>query len=90
MKSTPMGSKIELTRGGYLLRFSKSFLYIPGAAWSSNHLQPVKQATKCGRSITQLHDNGHITRAKEPLQPTGMGGQVDHSTQPGISPIYRR
>lgn len=84
MKNTSMGSKIELTRGGYLLRFSKPLLYIPGPGLVISHLQPVKQATKCGRSFTQLH----ITRAKEPPQPTGMGGQVDHSTQPG--PIYRR
>lgn len=44
MKNTPIDSKIELTRGVHLLRFSKSFLYIPGAAWSSTRLQPVKQA----------------------------------------------
>lgn len=44
MKNTPIGSKIELTRGVHVLRFSKSFLDIPGAAWLSTHLKPVKQA----------------------------------------------
>ncbi|TLP74748.1 hypothetical protein FEA48_11075 [Pseudomonas nitroreducens] len=33
MKTMLIGSKIELTTGIHLLRFSKSFLDLPGAAW---------------------------------------------------------
>jgi hypothetical protein len=44
MKNTLIDSKIELTGGGHLLRFSKLYLDIPAAGWSSTYLQPVKQA----------------------------------------------
>jgi len=44
MKNTPIDSKIELTGGGHLLRFSKLSLDIPAVGWSSTRLQPVKQA----------------------------------------------
>lgn len=62
MKNTPIDSKIEPTRGVHLLRFSKSFLDIPGAAWSSTRLQPVKQAHEVRAPLFGLHLAGEFVR----------------------------
>lgn len=56
MKKTPIDSKIELTRGIHLLRFSKLSLDIPAVGWSSTRIQPVKQAYEVRAPLFGLHD----------------------------------
>lgn len=60
MKNTPIDSKIEPTRGVHLLRLSKSFLDIPGAAWSSTRLKPVKQAHEVRAPLFSLQSVGEF------------------------------
>lgn len=62
MKSTSIDSKIELTRGVHLLRFSKLFLDIPAGGWSSTRLQPVKQAHEVRAPLFSLQLVGEFLR----------------------------
>lgn len=51
MKIMLIGSKIELTTGIHLLRFSKSFLDLPGAAWFMYLLIHLLHSSKKGSEV---------------------------------------
>jgi hypothetical protein len=55
MKTMLIDSKIELTTGVHLLRFSKSFLDIPGAAWDLVLLIYLFCSSKRGSKVRAAH-----------------------------------
>lgn len=62
MKNTLIGTETVRMERFHLVQKLYSFLYIPGAAWLSTHLKPVKQAHKVRALLFGLQQAGEFLR----------------------------